>query len=105
MGNALYQRLRSTDPARHLTAEEAERALSDFVAIPLHMVDPPGLYEEAFAIAQTHSLSSIYDSVYVALARIIGSELWTADQRLLNALGTSAPWVRRLSDYPLVGDR
>ena len=29
-----------------------------------------------------------------------GVDLWTADQRLLNALGTAAPWVRALSTYP-----
>jgi hypothetical protein len=26
--------------------------------------------------------------------------LWTADRRLLDAIGTSASWVRFIGDYP-----
>src|SRR5437763_14661 len=48
----LYQRLRSQDPERHLTNEEAERALTGFLAIPIQLLAPEGLYERGFALAR-----------------------------------------------------
>lgn len=101
VANALYQRLRSQDAARHLTSNEADRALADFLAIPLTVLDPPGLYEAALAFAREHHLPSLYDGFYVVLAQQLQAELWTADQRLLTSIGATAPWVRALAGYPL----
>ena len=51
--------------------------------------------------AQAASLPSLYDSLYVVLAEVVNTELWTADQTLVRALGDSARWVRSIGDYPL----
>jgi len=37
----------------------------------------------------------------VVLAQCLNTTLWTADETLLNALGTAAPWVRSIGAYPL----
>ncbi len=41
--------------------------------------------------------AAAYDSFYLALAESLGCELWTADQRLHNAV--DLPWVR-LAEVP-----
>ena len=101
VANAIYQRVRTTDPAKHLDLPDAEEALSRFLAYPVELATPPALVAEAFRFAHTHGLPSIYDALYVVLAQLLSVELWTADQRLLAAVGGSAPWVRPLSTYPL----
>lgn len=101
VANAIYQRWRSTDPAKHLDSTQADEALARFLAITIDLLNPPNLYISALAFARTHRLPSMYDSVYVTLAQLAGAELWTADRRLLEALGSRAPWVRFIGDYPL----
>ena len=98
----IYQRLRSRDPERHLTDEEAQRALQEFLAIPIQLLAPEDLYRRGFDLARDHGLTNTYDSLYVALAQMLGVEMWTDDQSLLRALGSSAPWVRSIRDYPLL---
>lgn len=95
----IYQRLRSRAPERHLAAEEAQRALQEFLAIPMQLLAPEDLYQRAFNLAWD-GLTNTYDSLYVALAQMLGVEMWTDDQNLLRALGSSAPWVRSIRDYP-----
>jgi predicted nucleic acid-binding protein len=99
VGNALYQRLRTTLPGRRLTEAEADGALAAFLHLPITLLAPEELYQSAFAFAKTHRLPSVYDSVYVVLAKMLNAELWTADQRLLHVVSTSAPWVRWIGDY------
>ncbi|MGH2584582.1 MAG: type II toxin-antitoxin system VapC family toxin [Dehalococcoidia bacterium] len=99
--NAIYQRLRSTDPARHLDHIEADRALTGFLRYPVEITIPPDMYRRAFEFACDHTLPSVYDSLYVVLAQMLDIELWTADGRLLDAVGQAAPWVRFIGDYPL----
>jgi predicted nucleic acid-binding protein len=76
-------------------------ALSQLLRYPIQPLDPTGLYERALDVAATHGLPSLYDALHVALAQMLGAELWTADRRLLGALGTAAPWVRDIGGYPL----
>jgi len=44
----LFQRRRSRDPQRQISETEAEAALHCFLALPLLVVAPPGLYAQAF---------------------------------------------------------
>ncbi len=100
--NAIYQRRRRGAPSERLNEAEADQALARFLAFPLALLNPPPLYSHAFAFARTHGLSNVYDSAYVVLAQLLHTTLWTADETLLNALGTAAPWVRSISAYPLI---
>lgn len=99
--NALFQRPLRSDPAVRISDAAARQALVEFLSIPIQLLSPAGLYDEAYDFGRTYTLRSIYDSLYVVLARQLGCELWTADGRLLDALGTAAPWVRFIGDYPL----
>ena len=97
--NAIYQRQRRR--AHGITPTEAERAVAQFLRLGIALLTPADLYPQAFAFARTHQLTNVYDSLYVVLAQTLGTELWTDDQALLRALGTAAPWVRSIRDYPL----
>jgi predicted nucleic acid-binding protein len=99
--NALYQRVRTTDPKKHISELEAQEALSHFLRFRIEFSAPAALYQQALGFAQTHRLSHTYDSLYVILAQLVGTELWTGDKRLINAVGSVAPWVRFIGDYPL----
>lgn len=95
--NAVYQRLRRRNDG--LTLDQAQRALTQFLRLPIQFLTPPDLYQQAFAFARTHQLKSIYDSLYVVLAQMVEAELWTDDQALLRSLGAEASWVRWIGDY------
>jgi predicted nucleic acid-binding protein len=64
----------------------------DFPTLPSRAVLP-----EALMIAVDFG-RTVYDSTYVAVAVATGSELLTADERLVNALGSRFP-VRWLGVY------
>ncbi len=99
--SAIYQRWRSIDPDKHLDDAEALDALRWFLAFRIELLTPPDLYEQAFTFAMTSGVPSIYLSMYVVLAQLMGVELWTADERLLRLLGANAPWVRFIGNYAL----
>ena len=66
-------------------------------------MSPPGLHRCAFEIADQFRLKWIYDAFYVALAEIVGCDLWTADEVLHAAVSGAHANVRLLSEYPLTG--
>ena len=100
VANAIYQRARSTDPAKHLGYPGAEEALERFLTYAVELSNPPGLIRAAFTFAHAHGLVGVYDALDVVLAQRLNVELWTADERLLRQLGGHAPWVRPLRDHP-----
>jgi predicted nucleic acid-binding protein len=81
------------------TLDEARALLAQFLAIPISLQAPETLYDRALVLADEHELPAVYDAQYVALAEILGATLWTADQRLLRALGGRLPFVRWIADY------
>jgi predicted nucleic acid-binding protein len=95
VANVIRQRLRQG----RLELSEARALLAQFLAIPLSLQMPDTLYDRALVLADRHNLPAIYDAHYVALAELLGATLWTADQRLLAALGGSLQFVRSIADY------
>jgi predicted nucleic acid-binding protein len=79
-----------------LTAAEAERCLTQALNLGVRLV-PADQEQVRAAYAWTVRLNraAAYDSFYLALAESLGCELWTADQRLCNAV--DLPWVRALA--------
>jgi predicted nucleic acid-binding protein len=82
-----------------LTETEATNAIQLLLGLPfvLHEMTTP-LLLRAFQIAQRYNQPA-FDCIYVALAEQEGSELWTGDQRLNNALRLPFPFVRSIADY------
>jgi predicted nucleic acid-binding protein len=86
IGSALCKMVR-----RHkCTAEEANQALAELQQLPLQTLPSTDLVNSAQQIAIQYG-RSIYDSLYVALARTIRSELVTADEKLANAVAAYLP--------------
>ena len=69
---------------------EAHQALLDLQQLPLQTMASTKLVNSAQRIAIQYG-RSIYDSVYVALAREIGSDFVTADEKLANAVAGRLP--------------
>lgn len=72
------------------TTTEANQALSEMQQLPLQTLSSTKLINSAQEIAIQYG-RSIYDSVYVALARASRSELVTADEKLANAVAAHLP--------------
>lgn len=93
--NVLRQRMRREG----LSLSDANRLLGQFLAFPVAIVAPAQLHERALALADAHHLPVVYDAHYVALAELLGCELWTSDQRLVRGLAGKLPFVRWVGDY------
>jgi predicted nucleic acid-binding protein len=80
-----------------ITSVLAQRALEAMLNRDFPTVPSRAFLPEALKIA-TDFDRTIYDSTYVAMAATTGRELITADERLVNALGSRFP-VRWLGAY------
>jgi predicted nucleic acid-binding protein len=77
--------------------EEARHSLRLVLDFPIELVMPsPELTEAAFAWSLRLQRANAYDAFYLALAEALGCELWTADRRLVNAVGQE--WVKNPLD-------
>jgi predicted nucleic acid-binding protein len=95
VANIIRQRLRQG----LVRLDEARTLLVQFLALPIRLQAPGALYDRALVLADEHDLPAVYDAQYVALAELLGATFWTADQRLLRALGGRLPFVRWIGDY------
>ncbi len=78
-----------------LTEDEARHALRLVHTFPIDLIIPDRpLSEAAFDWSLRLQRINAYDSFYLALADALDSELWTADQRLVNA--AQQEWVKNL---------
>ena len=93
IGNFLWKAAKRGEITAVLARRGLEAMLSrDFPTVPSRAVLP-----EALKIAVDFG-RTVYDSTYVALAVATGNELLTADERLVNALGSRFP-VRWLGAF------
>jgi predicted nucleic acid-binding protein len=82
-----------------LTLDDASKVLTEFLSFPVILATLPSPHTDAMRVANGYDLPATYDAYYLALAEAIRAPLWTADQRLLNALAGRLPFVRSLADY------
>jgi predicted nucleic acid-binding protein len=81
----------------YLTEDEGWRALQQLAALDVTLRSPDVTdNQNAMKWTLTMKRAAAYDSYYLALAERLGCELWTADQRLVNAAGQA--WVRWVGD-------
>ena len=84
--------------AGYLSAASARLALDAALGLPITLVEDPTLHGEAVRIAAAAGSPATYDAHYVALAKRLGVELWTADARLAQNAGEEASRVRLVGD-------
>ncbi len=73
-----------------ITPKAAEEAIGEVNKMGLTTMPTRPLLRDAFRIAAAFQCS-VYDGIYVALAIESGAPLITADERLVNALGSRFP--------------
>lgn len=83
-----------------LTPQEAEAALEALQAQEIALRHPEGLERTAWGLARRFNRPTAYDTSYVALAQLVGCELWTADERLKNALRGELAYVKWVGEGP-----
>lgn len=83
-----------------LTLAEGRSLLADFLALPIALHTSATMHDDALVLAERYRLSTTYDASYVALAESFGAAFWTADERLLRALGGQLAFVHWVGDYP-----
>jgi predicted nucleic acid-binding protein len=86
IGNVLWKAVRRN----RIDRTEAENSLQRFDALSIQLLPTSDLMSQALQIAIAWD-RSFYDSLYVALAVSTGTELITADERLVSALGSRFP--------------
>lgn len=77
-----------------LTAKEAERAFNLFTRLNFIVLTSETLLKEAWDMAKELGLPTIYDTAYLALAKLCNCEFWTADEVLINSLHGKFSWVK-----------
>lgn len=88
-----------------LTRNESARVRAAFAGFPIHRHRSQPVRDAAFEIACRHR-RGIYDSLFVAVALLLGTKLITADRRLHDALvdrpvvGGALLWIE---DLPVAG--
>ena len=95
IGNVLWKAVRN----QRTTRTAAQRSLQYFQDLALEIISADDLLTPAFEIAATYD-RSFYDSLYVALALHVGADLITADEAMVNAIGSRFP-VRWLGTFQL----
>lgn len=92
VSNALY----CYQQAGMMSSTAVRLALRAALALPIRLYGEPGLHAMALDLAERLSLPAAYDAHYLALAKWLSAEFWTADRRLARAVGDQLPWVRVL---------
>lgn len=93
IGNVLWKAVRR----KRISSADAEISLRRFSELGIEMIPTFGLIDRSLQIAISCD-RSFYDSLYVALALATKTDLVTADERLVNALGSRFP-VRWLGAF------
>ena len=83
-----------------LSLDRARGRFRRFQTFPVVTREVQGLYDAAILFSHQYHLPAAYDAVYVALAALLGDELWTDDRRLLRGLRGKLSFVRWIGDYP-----
>jgi predicted nucleic acid-binding protein len=74
-------------------------ALHKALDFKVSLVSYPDLQLHAYELATQFNRPTAYDAHYLAVARQLGCDFWTADERLYNAVRLLVPWVRWLGAY------
>ena len=79
---------------RRLSLEDGEILIKQAFAYEVNLYFSPALAKRAYQIAEGQGLPTAYDAQYLAVAEHLNCEFWTADQKLVNSVSATLPWVR-----------
>lgn len=81
---------------KDITTEEARKRVDLIFALDIEYFHDHTLLVRGFEIATALDRPRAYDSQYLALAERLDCEFWTADERLVNSVQNTYPWVHGL---------
>jgi predicted nucleic acid-binding protein len=79
--------LRNQVHFRKMTPEDGETAFRRFCSLGIASINHPELHMQAWSLVRELSMPKAYDAQYLALAEILACNVWTMDERLINAVG------------------
>ena len=83
---------------RAITPEQGDTAFQQFLLLDIRFSNRRDMFPLAWKLAKRLNRPRAYDTAYIALARLSQCELWTADERLYNAVRGDLPEVRWLGE-------
>jgi predicted nucleic acid-binding protein len=84
-----------------ITPARGDEAFAQFLRIPIRLSTRRSIYPLAFRLAKEFNRPRAYDTAYIALANLAGCELWTADERLYNAVVNRLAFVKWVGNFSL----
>ena len=78
-----------------LTERQALEVWAELTTLPLSVNDESAVLPEALTFAFQHGVT-VYDAVFVVLARQVGCDLVTDDRTLWKQVAADCGWVKRL---------
>lgn len=82
-----------------ISSSQAVHLLAGFLNMGIEVRESPQIHLRALELAQELQMPAVYDTHYLALADIMGCELWTADERFFNSVKVHKPQVRWLGEF------
>ena len=77
----------------------AHEILSAGLSSPIEIwPDSRALQPRALDLAARFGHPRAYDAQYLAVAELLGCELWTVDRRLVNSVSSHLPWVHYVGE-------
>jgi predicted nucleic acid-binding protein len=83
--------------AQLITTATAEACLEACLRLPIRLLSGAELHLQALRLASALKLPAAYDAHYLAAAKSVEAEFWTADARLARLVGNALPWVHLVS--------
>src|SRR5262245_54941017 len=81
-----------------ITPQEGEETFGGFQRIDMQLSSDERIFPLAWELAKEFNRSRAYDTAYLAWAQLNQCELWTADEKLFNAVQAKLPWVKWLGN-------
>ena len=94
VANALHRRMLRGE----LSVDDTTRMIARLLDSSLELHQTAGLHARALQLASELNQNAVYDAHYLALADIVGCELWTADERLYRVARPNLDNVRWIGE-------
>ena len=83
----------------HISPSQAKHLLAGLLNMGIEVRESPQIHLRALELAQELQRPAVYDTHYLALADILGCDLWTADERFFNSVKERQPRVKWLGEF------
>lgn len=83
----------------HISSSQARELLAGLLDMGIEIRESPQMHFRAMKLAQELQRPAVYDTHYLALADILGCELWTADERFFNSVKERHPRIKWVGDF------